>query len=99
MYVPLIIMDLSAERTQKCSRLTVKVVIVVAAVSFNFVIVVYYFLGREGLALKKTRKIAMAETKKSFDLEVIQERFTKCKRDDGSIGMDDYIEGYTELTK
>ena len=42
----------------------------------------------------------MAETeKKKFSLETVSQYFTKSKRDDGSIGVDDYIEAYTELCK
>lgn len=45
------------------------------------------------------RQNKMAETTKPFDLDKVNECFKKCKREDGLIGLDDYIEGYSELTK
>ena len=41
----------------------------------------------------------MEKDNSSFDLKLVQESFSTCKKEDGSISLDSYIEAYDELCK
>ncbi len=42
---------------------------------------------------------AMADDCSQFDLKLVHEFFSSCRKEDGNISLDSYIEGYTELSK
>ena len=39
------------------------------------------------------------DTASQFDLKLVHDSFSSCKKEDGTISLDSYIEGYTELSK